>query len=91
MKVLCSNPEAGAIPSCIYVGRFNPQGVITESMLLVCFANGTLMKYIGKVHLLEELESSCSLQFMLNMRNEIASRDCELVVSHISPHIRTKE
>ena len=65
MKVLCSNPEAEAIPSGINLGRFNPQGVITESMLLVCSANGTLMKYICKVHLLEELESSCSLQFML--------------------------
>ena len=32
---------------------------------------------------MEELESSCSLQFMLNMRNEIASRDCELVDSYI--------
>ena len=52
-------------------------------MLLVCSTNGTLMKCIRKVHLVEELESSCSLQFMLNMRNEIASRDCELVVSHI--------
>ena len=34
-------PEAGAIPSCINVGRFNLQGVITESMLLVCSATGT--------------------------------------------------
>ena len=57
-------------------------GVITKSMLLACSANGTWWN-ICKVHLVKELDSSCSLQFMLNMRNEIASRDCELVDSYI--------
>ena len=41
MTDLCSIPEAGATPSGINMGRFNPQGVITESMLLVCSAKGT--------------------------------------------------
>ena len=47
------------------------------------FCQWYLMKCIRKVHLVEELESSCFLQMMLNMRNEIASRDCELVDSYI--------
>ena len=47
------------------------------------FCQWYLKKCIRKVHLVEELESSCSLQFMLNVRNEMASRDCELVDSYI--------